>query len=190
MSKKWVTAVGLIALFAAGIWYWSPNASLATQDADSGRPTRYATLAEQHQVLLYIIENRHQALLQDAMARSLDEVAREFLDGVWRDPTASKAQSIQPLQVRSSRAYLASASSGLRFQIQGSGIHSTQARVFDLSGARVFESDVTLGASLQWNLMNAHGQPAPNGVYLYVLSTKGLDGSAWSSGVKKLMILR
>lgn len=59
-------------------------------------------------------------------------------------------------------------------------------RVFDLSGRVLFESDLAGAHALQWTLANR--VRLSNGVYLYVMSGRRLDGSLWRSRVQKLAV--
>jgi flagellar hook assembly protein FlgD len=61
--------------------------------------------------------------------------------------------------------------------------------VYDLKGRRVFDSEVE-GHTFTWNLQNNTGQQLSNGVYLYVVSTRGDDDKLVRMPIRKLVILR
>ena len=75
------------------------------------------------------------------------------------------------------------------FVVQGRGIESVQVQIFSLSGQRVFGSKEQRGRVLRWNLRNDWGEQLANGVYLYVITVKGYDGTIHRE-VRKLVILR
>jgi len=82
---------------------------------------------------------------------------------------------------------------GNLFNANALGLSSTvnslsqlRVRVFDLSGKVLFESDLAGAHALQWALTKQ--RRLANGVYLYVVSGRRADGSAWRSQVQKLAI--
>jgi hypothetical protein len=78
---------------------------------------------------------------------------------------------------------------GATFVAHGQGISSMGVQVFSLDGRRLFAQE-TPGTRLIWNLNAQTGEPVANGVYLYVVRMRGLDGSESVSEVRKLVILR
>jgi hypothetical protein len=62
--------------------------------------------------------------------------------------------------------------------------------IFDLRGYKVFDSGEVQGSTLTWDFRTTAGRPFANGVYLYVISVRGFDGSVIRREVKKLIILR
>lgn len=78
----------------------------------------------------------------------------------------------------------------IHFVVEGRGVAEIRAEVYDLSGARVFDSQFVAGNQLSWNLMNDRGEVLANGVYLYVLTVKGYDGGLLRGKIKKLVVLR
>jgi hypothetical protein len=73
----------------------------------------------------------------------------------------------------------------LRFRAYGMGIAEINVQIFNLSGRSVFISPWQQGVELDW-----HADALANGVYLYVISVRGWDGSLVRSRVQKLVILR
>ena len=73
----------------------------------------------------------------------------------------------------------------IRFRAQGVGIAEIRVHVFNLAGGAVFMSPWQQGAELDW-----HADALANGVYLYVISVRGFDGSLVRSRIQKLVILR
>ncbi len=78
----------------------------------------------------------------------------------------------------------------LRFHAHGMGIAEISVHVFNLAGDAVFMSPWQQGAELDWPALTDDGRPLANGVYLYVISVRGFDGSLVRSRVQKLVILR
>ncbi len=73
--------------------------------------------------------------------------------------------------------------------IQGQNIEAIQIQVFDLDG-KLQLSQHNSGSQLRFGLFNEANQPLANGIYLYTVSIRGVDGSTWRSGIRKLMVLR
>ena len=78
----------------------------------------------------------------------------------------------------------------IRFRAQGTGITEVSVQVFNLAGSPVLRSAWQKGTELDWPALTDDGRPLANGVYLYVLSARGADGSVIQSRVQKLVILR
>jgi hypothetical protein len=84
-----------------------------------------------------------------------------------------------------------SASSGpLNFRIDSQNIEAIQVQVFDLSGRMIFNSPFSTGRSLAWSGLNANGQRAANGVYLYTITVRGFNDQIRRSSIHKLVIMR
>lgn len=73
----------------------------------------------------------------------------------------------------------------IRFRATGSSIAAMSVQVFNLAGKAVFMSEWHHGTELDWP-----ANDLANGVYLYVLSVQGVDGSLVRSRIQKLVILR
>jgi|GEM_PF-448420 len=80
-------------------------------------------------------------------------------------------------------------SSSVTFRVEGSGIAKIQVGVYDLSGRVIFDSGWVKN-SFEWTLMSSQGQPIANGVYLYMVTVRSLDGTVVRSPVRKLVVLR
>jgi uncharacterized repeat protein (TIGR01451 family) len=78
----------------------------------------------------------------------------------------------------------------IRFRAQGMGIAEISVHVFNLAGNAVFVSSWQQGTELDWPALTGDGRPLANGVYLYVISVRGWDGSLVRSRIQKLVILR
>lgn len=76
----------------------------------------------------------------------------------------------------------------LTFRALGKGIESIRLQVFDLSGARVFESPSVFGTVLTWKLNDASTKPLAHGVYVYLITVWGADEQSVRSELRKLMI--
>ncbi|MBI3660452.1 T9SS type A sorting domain-containing protein [Candidatus Acetothermia bacterium] len=70
------------------------------------------------------------------------------------------------------------------FVVEGTGIASTEVKVFSLNGARVFSGSAE-GNQVAFSNINS----VANGVYFYVVTVKGADGKIASSNFKKLVVL-
>jgi len=79
---------------------------------------------------------------------------------------------------------------GTTFTVEGSGIRGIAVQVFNLTGVKVFDSGFVHGNQLDWHLQSDEGFIVANGVYLYVVTVRGWDGSIIRSEVRKLIILR
>jgi CSLREA domain-containing protein/uncharacterized repeat protein (TIGR01451 family) len=77
----------------------------------------------------------------------------------------------------------------LGFWAQGTGIQAIAVRVFSLTGKRVYASGWVKNG-FEWNLQSTDRQKMANGVYLYVIAVKGIDGSVQRTQVKKFVIQR
>jgi len=77
----------------------------------------------------------------------------------------------------------------MTFLAEGQGIAGLEVEVFDLAGKRVFSSSAK-GNKLDWHLQSNEGSLVANGVYLYVVTVKGYDGTEVKSEIKKLVVLR
>jgi len=75
------------------------------------------------------------------------------------------------------------------FDVLGTGIKEINVQVFNLAGRQVYASD-WVENGLEWRLQTAEGKAVANGVYLYVVSIRGDDGTLVRLPIKKLVILR
>lgn len=94
----------------------------------------------------------------------------------------------QPGTFAVSSVALAETSQFISFSVQGIGIQAIEVDVFDLGGQNVFSSGLVAGNTLYWPRVNQHNQPLANGVYLYLVTTHGVDGAIERSSIKKLVI--
>jgi len=77
----------------------------------------------------------------------------------------------------------------LTVKAQGVGISSVRVQLFDLAGRTVLDERAS-GRQLRVRLLDAQGRPLANGVYLYVVEVKGVDGRTVKTDVRKLVVLR
>lgn len=70
------------------------------------------------------------------------------------------------------------------------GNSTAQIQVFDLSGRLLYDSGFVGGSNLRWEGLTRDGRRVANGVYLYVVTVRTLDGRLLRSEVRKLVILR
>ncbi len=78
---------------------------------------------------------------------------------------------------------------GLLVEVRGQGIAGVQLQLFNLGGQMIVNQSAT-GPRLRWNGLSSSGRTLANGVYLYLVTVRGLDGSVIRSEVRKLVIMR
>ncbi|MBI1743143.1 hypothetical protein HYR54_08770 [Candidatus Acetothermia bacterium] len=98
--------------------------------------------------------------------------------------TASELTQVVPLTLK--RVLLELQAGQLRFEALGIGIKQINVQVFSLSGKRVYTSGWVENGH-EWSLEDINGRKIANGVYLYVTTVRGYDGSVRTQ-VKKLVI--
>ncbi len=81
------------------------------------------------------------------------------------------------------------AKNALEFHAIGSGIAGVSVVLYDLRGRKVAEASAR-SSHLRLEALDAHGRPLANGVYFYVVTYVGADGSVAVSQIKKLVLLR
>jgi hypothetical protein len=112
-------------------------------------------------------------------------------DGAGRDLQARINYSCSTGTLRLTEVLVARKASGrIRFEVQGTGISGMRLQVFNLAGARVFDSGPLAGSTLEWNLLDSRGRVLANGIYLYVVTVTDLEGRSTTSGAKKLLVLK
>jgi uncharacterized repeat protein (TIGR01451 family) len=77
----------------------------------------------------------------------------------------------------------------LRFRALGEGIEAIRVQIYDLQGREVYATQFVPGSQLVWRLQSTDGHPVANGVYLAVISVKGVD-AIYRSAVQKIVVLR
>jgi len=77
----------------------------------------------------------------------------------------------------------------IEFNVLGRGIAEIQVQVFNLRGVKIFEETVG-GNSLSFRPMDRDGNRLSNGIYLYVVTVRSMDGRIVRSEVRKLVILK
>jgi hypothetical protein len=60
-------------------------------------------------------------------------------------------------------------------------------QVFNLSGGLVFSAETATGV-LRFEGLSSKGQRLAKGVYLYIVTLYGRDGTVWRSEVRKLIV--
>ncbi|MBI1730825.1 hypothetical protein HY229_07965 [Candidatus Acetothermia bacterium] len=76
----------------------------------------------------------------------------------------------------------------IAFRAQGTGVSSMEVRLYSLTGRQILAGKST-GSQLMVHARDQFGKALANGVYLYVVTVHGVDGSVLRSVVKKLVIL-
>ncbi len=122
----------------------------------------------------------------------ISEIARGYR--AYCPPLDARTSQATPLQshapVTLERAEHRSRGHTILFRADGSGITEISVQVFNLAGKAVFVSEWQKGTELHWLALTEDGRFLANGVYLYVLSVRGADGSLVRSRIQKLVILR
>lgn len=77
----------------------------------------------------------------------------------------------------------------IQFIAEGLRIDGINVEIYSLGGEKVYESDWSHGNQLRWNFLNNHQMRMANGVYLYVITVRKLDGSEDRTQVRKLVVL-
>jgi uncharacterized repeat protein (TIGR01451 family) len=77
----------------------------------------------------------------------------------------------------------------LRFRALGEGIEAIRVQIYDLQGREVYATRFVPGSQLVWRLQSTDGHTVANGVYLAVISVKGVD-AIYRSAVQKIVVLR
>jgi len=77
----------------------------------------------------------------------------------------------------------------LRFRALGEGIEAIRVQIYDLQGREVYTTQFVPGSQLVWRLQSTDGHTVANGVYLAVISVKGVD-AIYRSAVQKIVVLR
>jgi len=118
-------------------------------------------------------------------------VKRRTLPGSACDNTTWQATALagpsQPLVLGAVSGRLRGAS--VEFAVQGAGIAATTVELFTLAGARLLTATAP-GTHVVLGLVNDQGGALANGVYLYVVTVRGWDGSVRRSEVRKLVVMR
>jgi hypothetical protein len=96
------------------------------------------------------------------------------------------AAAVEPLQVKA--IALSQNSNDFTLTVTGRGVATVGLKLYSLAGGLVLEREAQ-GNMLQFQLNGPSGAWA-NGVYLYVVTVKGYDGSILRSEVRKLVIVR
>jgi hypothetical protein len=99
----------------------------------------------------------------------------------------ASALALESLQVDA--ITLAQGNNGFTLAVNGQGVASTQLQIYNLAGGLVLDKEA-IGNALQFQAMDSSGQALANGIYLYVVTVKGYDGTVIKSEVRKLVILR
>ncbi len=115
------------------------------------------------------------------------EIARLAISSAGVSSLAVTVSRVAPLRVQGVLA--AARSGGFEIQALGSGIAGLSVKLFNLAGQQVISQE-SGGNRLWLRTQDASGRPLANGVYLYVVTVKGINGEAVRSEVRKLVVLR
>ncbi|MCS7197315.1 MAG: hypothetical protein NZ930_01300 [Candidatus Bipolaricaulota bacterium] len=77
----------------------------------------------------------------------------------------------------------------VEFAVQGAGIAETTVELFTLMGTRLLTATAP-GTHVTLRLVNDQGRALAKGVYLYVVTVRGWDGTIIASEVRKLVVMR
>jgi len=102
----------------------------------------------------------------------------------------AQAQALMPLRVAGVRASFDPLMGMARFLVEGQGVREIRVEVFNLQGLKLWDSGFVAGGELTWDLVSARGEELANGVYLYIVTVRGINGEQLRTKVNKLVILR
>jgi plastocyanin len=108
-----------------------------------------------------------------------------LLQRLGLQPPMAMAPPLALQEIRVTRAQ----AGRIELQIQGTGIVSSELRLYSLAGERIAQAQGT-GSTLRMAALGRDGHPLANGVYLYLVMVRGLDRSVLHREVKKLVLLR
>lgn len=77
----------------------------------------------------------------------------------------------------------------LEFRITGVGIVEMHVTLYDLRGRKITEASSQSG-QLRLEMLDNWARPLANGVYFYVVTCRGTDGTVFQDRIKKLVLLR
>jgi hypothetical protein len=125
------------------------------------------------------------------IAGQLDDTA--FFDAIdlWisQGSLASVGLSRKALSLDSVSLSLSLGGRAMTFTALGQGITGIGVDIFDLNGRRIHAQEIA-GTRLRWDLRRPNGELIANGIYLYVVTVRGRDGTILRSEVSKLALLR
>jgi hypothetical protein len=99
--------------------------------------------------------------------------------------TSGASGTLKALEVRGITAEVIGKS--LRFSVQGHSVSRISVQLFDLMGRMVGQADAE-GSVLVLNAQDRSNRPLAPGVYFYIVTLSGEDGSVWRSEVRKLVV--
>ena len=126
----------------------------------------------------------------DLTSADVAQIAKLAIGAASASLKGARAEMPVPVQALRVSAVQAFAAKGaLTVKAQGVGIQSVRVQLFDLAGRTVLDEGAS-GRQLRVRLLDAQGRPLANGVYLYVVEVKGVDGRVIRTDVRKLVVLR
>lgn len=119
---------------------------------------------------------------------TIQQLVQMWIMGTSVNSSMAKASSTSPTNLHLVR--LNATNPLVRvIQAQSGQIESIQVELFDLSG-KLLIHEQAVGSQLTFLLRMNSGRTLANGTYLYVLTTRGVNGSYQRHQVKKLILLR
>jgi len=76
-----------------------------------------------------------------------------------------------------------------RFEVKGVGIDEIRVMIYDQNGSLVFDSDWQLNG-YNWHVETIAGETLANGVYLYKVMVRGVNGQVIVTEIEKLAVYR
>ncbi len=109
----------------------------------------------------------------------------------WRDqtPVSLHRTTAALAQFAIQRIRLSTVANAWIFESIGTGIETSNIRIYNLAGKLMFEQEATSN-TIRFYGEDMRGNPLPNGVYLYMITVKGRDNQTYRSEVRKLVIMR
>ncbi len=96
--------------------------------------------------------------------------------------SADLATAISSLEIRQTKTTL-------EFKVTDASVAAVHVALYNLRGHKISEVSSESG-QLRLETLDHHGRPLANGVYFYVITYKGADGSVLRDRIRKLVLLR
>ncbi len=129
---------------------------------------------------LGVITGNLRVLSNDPDERTVDVPLQ--VTGTNTASSSDLAAALRGLEIRQTR-------NALEFKVTGAGIAGVAVTFYDLRGQKIAEIS-SEGSHLRFEMLDRHGRPLANGVYFYIVTYRGADGSIIRDRIQKLVILR
>jgi hypothetical protein len=176
-------------LFRAGIMWMKVDMRVLNLDTSEIQADLITVSIEGIEIFGFQFGLNPRDLAREAAERIAERVASLSVVTVSA-ADSSKTQADRKLRSPITELVVRRQPQGWRFSLPMGASGEIQLQIYDLSGRKVFDSGRVSGHALTWKAQNAVGEPVANGIYVYVVTARTLDGRILKSEVKKLAILR